>query len=237
MSAVLEERVCVESLGKTFTLYNQGEGATEIPVFKDLNLRVGAGQCVVLSGVSGVGKSTLIRTIYGNYTPSRGSVKVAHRGRMENLQAVSSRVLLDIRRESLGYVSQFLRVIPRISTLKLVATPLLELGVPEDEAEARAVKLLRQLRLPERLWSLPPATFSGGEQQRVNIARSFVSERPVLLLDEPTASLDAGNRETVVELIRESLTAGVAMLGIFHDHDVRDQVATSLFEVEAFKAA
>lgn len=237
MSAVLEERICVEGLGKTFTLYNQGEEATEIPVFKDLELRVAGGQCVVLAGVSGVGKSTLIRTIYGNYTPSEGSVKVAHRGRMENLQAVSSRVLLDIRRESLGYVSQFLRVIPRISTLKLVATPLLELGVPEDEAEARAVKLLRQLRLPERLWSLPPATFSGGEQQRVNIARSFVSERPVLLLDEPTASLDAGNRETVVELIRESLEAGVAMLGIFHDHDVRDQVATSLFEVEAFKAA
>ena len=237
MSAVLEERICVEGLGKTFTLYSQGEEATEIPVFKDLELRVAGGQCVVLAGVSGVGKSTLIRTIYGNYTPSEGSVKVAHRGRMENLQAVSSRVLLDIRRESLGYVSQFLRVIPRISTLKLVATPLLELGVPEDEAEARAVKLLRQLRLPERLWSLPPATFSGGEQQRVNIARSFVSERPVLLLDEPTASLDAGNRETVVELIRESLEAGVAMLGIFHDHDVRDQVATSLFEVEAFKAA
>jgi alpha-D-ribose 1-methylphosphonate 5-triphosphate synthase subunit PhnL len=156
---------------------------------------------------------------------------------MVNLLEVNPRTLLDIRRESLGYVSQFLRVIPRISTLKLVATPLLELGVVEDEAEARAVKLLRQLRLPERLWSLPPATFSGGEQQRVNIARSFVSERPILLLDEPTASLDAANRETVVELIRESLAAGVAMLGIFHDLDVRDQVATELFEVEAFKAA
>jgi len=198
---------------------------------------VGAGQCVVLAGVSGVGKSTLIRTIYGNYTPSRGTVHVAHRGAMVNLLEVNPRTLLDIRRESLGYVSQFLRVIPRISALKLVATPLLELGVEEDEAEARAVKLLRQLRLPERLWSLPPATFSGGEQQRVNIARSFVSERPILLLDEPTASLDAANRETVVELIRESLAAGVAMLGIFHDLDVRDQVATELFEVEAFKAA
>ncbi len=200
-------------------------------------MTVGAGQCVVLAGVSGVGKSTLIRTIYGNYTPSRGTVHVAHRGAMVNLLEVNPRTLLDIRRESLGYVSQFLRVIPRISALKLVATPLLELGVEEDEAEARAVKLLRQLRLPERLWSLPPATFSGGEQQRVNIARSFVSERPILLLDEPTASLDAANRETVVELIRESLAAGVAMLGIFHDLDVRDQVATELFEVEAFKAA
>jgi len=232
-----QERVRVEGLGKTFTLYNQGETPTEIPVFQDLKLTVRAGQCVVLAGVSGVGKSTLIRTIYGNYTPSRGNVHVAHRGAMLNLLEVNPRTLLDIRRESLGYVSQFLRVIPRISTLKLVATPLLELGVEEDEAEARAVKLLRQLRLPERLWSLPPATFSGGEQQRVNIARSFVSERPILLLDEPTASLDAGNRETVVALIRESLAAGVAMLGIFHDQDVRDQVATELFEVESFKAA
>lgn len=237
MNAMQDERVRVEGLGKTFTLYNQGETPTEIPVFQDLALTVGAGQCVVLAGVSGVGKSTLIRTIYGNYTPSRGNVHVAHRGAMVNLLEVNPRTLLDIRRESLGYVSQFLRVIPRISTLKLVATPLLELGVEEDEAEARAVKLLRQLRLPERLWSLPPATFSGGEQQRVNIARSFVSERPILLLDEPTASLDAANRETVVELIRESLAAGVAMLGIFHDLDVRDQVATELFEVEAFKAA
>lgn len=237
MNAMQDERVRVEGLGKTFTLHNQGETPTEIPVFQDLALTVGAGQCVVLAGVSGVGKSTLIRTIYGNYTPSRGNVHVAHRGAMVNLLEVNPRTLLDIRRESLGYVSQFLRVIPRISTLKLVATPLLELGVEEDEAEARAVKLLRQLRLPERLWSLPPTTFSGGEQQRVNIARSFVSERPILLLDEPTASLDAANRETVVELIRESLAAGVAMLGIFHDLDVRDQVATELFEVEAFKAA
>ncbi len=237
MNAMQDERVRVEGLGKTFTLHNQGETPTEIPVFQDLALTVGAGQCVVLAGVSGVGKSTLIRTIYGNYTPSRGNVHVAHRGAMVNLLEVNPRTLLDIRRESLGYVSQFLRVIPRISTLKLVATPLLELGVEEDEAEARAVKLLRQLRLPERLWPLPPATFSGGEQQRVNIARSFVSERPILLLDEPTASLDAANRETVVELIRESLAAGVAMLGIFHDLDVRDQVATELFEVEAFKAA
>ena len=237
MNAMQDERVRVEGLGKTFTLHNQGETPTEIPVFQDLALTVGAGQCVVLAGVSGVGKSTLIRTIYGNYTPSRGNVHVAHRGAMVNLLQVNPRTLLDIRRESLGYVSQFLRVIPRISTLKLVATPLLELGVEEGEAEARAVKLLRQLRLPERLWSLPPATFSGGEQQRVNIARSFVSERPILLLDEPTASLDAANRETVVELIRESLAAGVAMLGIFHDLDVRDQVATELFEVEAFKAA
>ena len=237
MNAMQDERVRVEGLGKTFTLYNQGETPTEIPVFQDLALTVRAGQCVVLAGVSGVGKSTLIRTIYGNYTPSRGNVHVAHRGAMLNLLEVNPRTLLDIRRESLGYVSQFLRVIPRISTLKLVLTPLLELGVEEDEAEARAVKLLRQLRLPERLWSLPPATFSGGEQQRVNIARSFVSERPILLLDEPTASLDAANRETVVELIRESLAAGVAMLGIFHDLDVRDQVATELFEVEAFKAA
>lgn len=237
MNAMQDERVRVEGLGKTFTLHNQGETPTEIPVFQDLALTVGAGQCVVLAGVSGVGKSTLIRTIYGNYTPSRGNVHVAHRGAMVNLLEVNPRTLLDIRRESLGYVSQFLRVIPRISTLKLVATPLLELGIEEDEAEARAVKLLRQLRLPERLWPLPPATFSGGEQQRVNIARSFVSERPILLLDEPTASLDAANRETVVELIRESLAAGVAMLGIFHDLDVRDQVATELFEVEAFKAA
>jgi alpha-D-ribose 1-methylphosphonate 5-triphosphate synthase subunit PhnL len=195
------------------------------------------GECVVLAGESGVGKSTLMRTIYGNYLPSGGGVHVHHDGAMVDITKAAAHDVLAIRRRTLGYVSQFLRVIPRISTLDLVIEPLLENGVPADEARERAVTILNALRLPQAHWSLPPATFSGGEQQRVNIARSFVREYPVLLLDEPTASLDAANRAIVVELIKAALAKGAAMVGIFHDLDVRDAVATRLFNVSDFKAA
>lgn len=228
-------RIIVEGLAKTFVLHNQD--AASIPVFAGLELAVRPGECVVLAGESGVGKSTLMRSIYGNYLPSSGSVRVLHDGAYVELSAAPPHAVLDIRRRTLGYVSQFLRVIPRIATLDLVMEPLLENGVDRDEAEARAVALLSALRLPEEHWKLPPATFSGGEQQRVNIARSFIREYPILLLDEPTASLDAANRAIVVELIQAALGRGAAMIGIFHDLDVRDRVATRLFEVERFKAA
>lgn len=228
-------RIRVTGLGKTFRLYKDGEAPTVIPVFDRLTLEVRPGECVVLAGASGVGKSTLMRAIYGNYLPSHGSVSILHAGTWVDIASCAPRRLLAVRRGTLGYVSQFLRVIPRIPTLQLVMEPLLENGVPAHAAEARARTMLAKLRLPERLWALPPATFSGGEQQRVNIARSFVTERPVMLLDEPTASLDAANRETVVALIHEALARGAAMVGIFHDADVRDAVATRLFDVESFR--
>jgi alpha-D-ribose 1-methylphosphonate 5-triphosphate synthase subunit PhnL len=227
--------IVVEDLAKTFVLHN-ADSAT-IPVFDRLSLEVGPGECVVLAGESGVGKSTLMRSIYGNYLPTQGAVRVLHDGAYVDItQALPHRVL-DVRRRTLGYVSQFLRVIPRISTLQLVMEPLLENGVAHDEAHARATELLSALRLPKAHWDLPPATFSGGEQQRVNIARSFIRKYPVLLLDEPTASLDAENRAIVVQLIKQALAEGAAMIGIFHDHDVRDAVATRLFSVSEFKAA
>lgn len=225
----------VENLSKLFTLHNQGNAV--IPVFEALELMVYPGECVVLAGESGVGKSTLMRTIYGNYLPSGGGVHVLHDGAPVDITQAAAHDVLAIRRRTLGYVSQFLRVIPRISTLDLVIEPLLENGVPAAEAHDRAVALLQVLRLPQAHWALPPATFSGGEQQRVNIARSFVREYPVLLLDEPTASLDAANRAIVVDLIKAALAKGAAMVGIFHDLDVRDAVATRLFNVTQYKAA
>lgn len=227
--------IVVEDLAKTFVLHN-AESAV-IPVFERLRLEVGPGECVVLAGESGVGKSTLMRSIYGNYMPTNGAVRVLHDGAYVDITQASPHEVLDIRRRTLGYVSQFLRVIPRIPTLQLVMEPLLENGVPVEEARERASSLLSALRLPQAHWELPPATFSGGEQQRVNIARSFIRDYPVLLLDEPTASLDAENRAIVVQLIRKALDAGAAMIGIFHDHDVRDAVATRLFPVAEFKAA
>jgi len=227
--------IVVHDLAKTFVLHNADSAA--IPVFDQLRLEVGPGECVVLAGESGVGKSTLMRAIYGNYLPTAGSVQVLHDGAYVDITRALPHEVIDVRRRTLGYVSQFLRVIPRISTLQLVTEPLLENGVDPEAARARAEALLTALRLPRAHWDLPPATFSGGEQQRVNIARSFIRNYPVLLLDEPTASLDAENRAIVVGLIREALAAGAAMIGIFHDHDVRDAVATRLFSVTDFKAA
>jgi alpha-D-ribose 1-methylphosphonate 5-triphosphate synthase subunit PhnL len=135
------------------------------------------------------------------------------------------RAILDVRRRTLGYVSQFLRVIPRVSTRDLVAERLAVMDMDPGEAKERAERLLARLNIPERLWSLAPATFSGGEQQRVNIARSFIRDYPILLLDEPTASLDGDNRRTVVEMILEAKRGGAAIVGIFHDDEVRERVA------------
>ena len=222
----------VDNLEKHFTLHNAG--GAHIPVFEGLNLSVSQGECVVLAGVSGVGKSTLMRSIYGNYLPTDGAVRVRHKGEMVDITTAPPFQLLDIRRRTLGYVSQFLRVIPRISTMDLVMQPLLENGVDADEARDRASEILELLQLPRAHWDLPPATFSGGEQQRVNIARSFAIDFDVLLLDEPTASLDAANRERVIKLIERALSRGTAMIGIFHDEDVRNVVATRFFEVSEF---
>ena len=224
--------IAVEDVAKTFVLHNQS--GIRLPVLADVSLAVSAGEAVVLSGPSGAGKSTLLRILYGNYRPSTGLVLVRHAGSFVDLVTAAPRAVLEVRRRTLGWVSQFLRVIPRITTLDLVRDPLLARGVADAEATRRARDMLARMNLPESLWSLPPQTFSGGEQQRVNIARSLVDPAPVLLLDEPTASLDAANREVVVDLIEDARRRGSAIVGIFHDETVRARVATRLVDVTAF---
>jgi alpha-D-ribose 1-methylphosphonate 5-triphosphate synthase subunit PhnL len=235
MTRAYEPMIRVEGLAKTFVLHVQG--GVEIPVLSGVDLEVRIGECVVLGGPSGSGKSTLLRSIYANYLPDAGRVLVRHDGGWVDMAAAEARVVLDVRRRTMGYVSQFLRVIPRVATIDIVAEPLRLIGLGADEARARAAVLLERLALPERLWHVPPATFSGGEQQRVNIARSFVRDYPVLLLDEPTASLDAANRATVEALIGEARERGSAIVGIFHDARVREAVATRVFDVTAYKTA
>jgi alpha-D-ribose 1-methylphosphonate 5-triphosphate synthase subunit PhnL len=225
MSWLLEAR----GLGKSFTLHLQG-GVT-LPVLRGLHLAVAAGECVALAGPSGAGKSTLMRCLYGNYGAGAGRIMIRHRGATVDFAAADPRLVREIRRETLGYVSQFLRVIPRVPAIDIVAEPLMARGVPRDDALARAGALLARLNLPARLHHLPPATFSGGEQQRVNLARGFAPDYPVMLLDEPTASLDAANREVVIGLIAEAKARGAAIIGIFHDAEVRDRVADRLFDV------
>lgn len=226
-------RLSVSGLCKTFTLHTQG--GTRIPVFAGLNLSVRAGECVCLHGASGSGKSTLLRSLYANYKPQAGAVRVEHDGEIIDLVTADPWQITAVRRRTIGYVSQFLRVIPRVPTLEIVAEPALALGLSRDAVERRARALLARLNIPERLWGLAPATFSGGEQQRVNIARGFIVDYPVLLLDEPTASLDAANRQVVVDLILEAKTRGAAIVGIFHDAEVRQRVADRLFEVSAYR--
>jgi alpha-D-ribose 1-methylphosphonate 5-triphosphate synthase subunit PhnL len=218
-----------EGLGKGFTLHLQG--GTRIPVLRGIELEVAPGECVALAGASGAGKSTLMRCLYGNYGVGEGRILLRHRGEVLDLATADPRSVREIRRDTLGYVSQFLRVIPRVPTLDIVAEPLVAHGLPREAARAEAAALLSRLNLPARLHGLPPATFSGGEQQRVNLARGFAPRYPILLLDEPTASLDAGNRAVVIGLIDEAKRAGAAIIGIFHDTEVRDQVADRLFEV------
>jgi alpha-D-ribose 1-methylphosphonate 5-triphosphate synthase subunit PhnL len=227
--------IILEDVRKSFTLHLQ-DGMV-IPVFEAASLAVRAGECVVLTGASGIGKSTLLKLIYGNYKPLGGRLLLRHGDEEIDLARASPHKMLEIRRRTVGYVSQFLRCVPRVPAIDVVAEPLLALGVAHEAARERAGALLRRLRIPERLLALPPATFSGGEQQRVNIARGFIHGYPLLLLDEPTASLDADNRSTVVELIKEATAAGAAIVGVFHDPDVRDAVADRLVDIEGLRAA
>lgn len=220
----------VRGAAKSFTLHARGEAL--IPVFASLDLDLRAGECVALAGHSGSGKSTLMRCLYGNYAASAGSVEVRHDDRWVDMGAAPAHEVIEVRRRTLGYVSQFLRVIPRVAALDIVAEPLRRLGVAAEAAREEARRWLARLNLPEPLWSLPPATFSGGEQQRVNLARGLIARRPILLLDEPTASLDADNRAVVIELVREARARGTAIVGIFHDAEVRTAVATRHFDVE-----
>ena len=219
---------------KTFTMHLRG--GIRLPVMSNATLEVRAGECVVLGGPSGIDKSSILKMIYGNYAVDRGEILIAHDGGMHDIATATPRQTLDIRRRTLGYVSQFLRTVPRVGALDIVAEPLAARGTAVEEAREVAARMLTRLNLPEALWQLPPATFSGGEQQRVNIARGFITDHSVLLLDEPTASLDAANRAVVVEMIREKKDRGTALLGIFHDEDVRGQVADRIVDVGAFSA-
>ena len=222
----------VSDVAKSFTMHLRG--GIVLPVVENVGFEVHAGECVVLGGPSGAGKSSLLKMVYGNYGVDAGTIRLKHHGAWVDLATASPRDVIELRRDSIGYVSQFLRTVPRVSALDVVAEPLVARGVSRDVAQERARALLTRLNLPERLWSLPPATFSGGEQQRVNIARGFITDHPVLLLDEPTASLDATNRQVVVEMIADKKRAGVALLGIFHDEEVRAAVADRIVDVTAF---
>jgi len=211
-----------ENLKKGFTLHTQN--GIHLSVLSNLSLAVKAGECVALTGASGSGKSTFMRCLYGNYRVDSGSIWVKHGSKWVDLTRTEPHQLLAIRQRTIGYVSQFLRVIPRVAALDVAAEPLLELGMELNEAREKAAQMFARLNLPERLWSVSPTTFSGGEKQRVNIARALLVNYPILLLDEPTSALDATNASVVIDLLQERKAAGCAMIGIFHDDEVLTQV-------------
>ena len=231
MTAMIE----IINAEKTFTMHLQG--GILLPVVRGVSFEVDAGECVVLAGPSGAGKSSILKMIFGNYRCDGGRIGIRHDGAVIDLARAEPRDVLSVRRATIGYVSQFLRAVPRVATVDVVAEPLIATGTSREEARERAGQLLRRLNIPERLWTLPPSTFSGGEQQRVNIARGFISDHPILLLDEPTASLDAANREVVVGLIDEKKRAGVAMVAIVHDDEIRRLIAERVVDVTSFAAA
>jgi alpha-D-ribose 1-methylphosphonate 5-triphosphate synthase subunit PhnL len=224
-----------DALTKSFTLHLQG--GVRIPVLVGVGLRVHAGECVVLAGPSGAGKSTLMRSLYGNYRAGSGRILIRHHDEMIDLAGADPRTILAIRHDTLGYVSQFLRVVPRVPALEIVAEVLIGRGSTPDEARVVAAELLLRLNIARRLHSLPPATFSGGEQQRINLARGFIGNHPVLLLDEPTASLDAENRAVVVAMINEAKARGTAIVAICHDAEVREAIADRLFSLTPVQEA
>jgi alpha-D-ribose 1-methylphosphonate 5-triphosphate synthase subunit PhnL len=222
-------------LAKSFTLHLRG--GLLMQVLSNVDLDVRGGECVVLSGPSGAGKSTLMRSLYGNYRAESGSILIRHRGQTVDIATADPRTILAVRHETLGYVSQFLRVVPRVPALDVVAEILLARGIDQPTAREKARALLLKLNIPSRLHAIPPATFSGGEQQRVNLARGFIAGHPILLLDEPTASLDAENRAVVIDMVRDAKANGTAIVAICHDADVRDAIADRVFTLTPLQDA
>ena len=233
MSALrVDELLRVEGLSKAFTLHLHG--GARLPVVHGVAFSVAAGECVVLGGPSGAGKSSILKMAFGNYLAGEGRILVADGERVIDVARAGAREILDARRRIIGYVSQFLRVIPRVGAIDIVAAAARESGLDRAAARERAASLLARLRVPERLWSVPPATFSGGEQQRVNVARGFAGGHRLLVLDEPTASLDVANRQAVIDLIVERKAMGTGFLAAFHDDDVRARVADRIVDVSLF---
>lgn len=220
---------------KTFTMHLRG--GIRLPVVSDFCLTAKVGECAVLVGPSGVGKSSILKMIYGSYRCDAGHILLNHDGHAFDIASATPRLMMTLRGRAMGYVSQFLRAVPRVPTIDVVAEPLFAAGMDKAAAREQAAGLLRRLNISSRLWDLPPATFSGGEQQRVNIARGFLPDRPLLLLDEPTASLDADNRAVVIDLIAEKKRRGTAIVAIVHDDQVRERISDSLTDVSRFTAA
>ncbi|MFH0782838.1 MAG: phosphonate C-P lyase system protein PhnL [Pseudomonadota bacterium] len=223
--------ITVENLTKTFTLHILGD--KKIVACRDVSFHVPSGGFLGLAGPSGAGKSTVLKCMYRTYLAGSGAIRYQSAAYgMVDLATLPDQTVIDIRHREMGYVSQFLRVIPRVSALDVVMEPIVSRnGVTRDAARKRAVSLLERLRIPDHLFDAYPATFSGGEQQRVNIARAVSWKPRLLLLDEPTASLDQDSVGIVLDILTELRQEGTTMIGIFHDAALLQSVTDSVFHI------
>ncbi|NER28173.1 MAG: phosphonate C-P lyase system protein PhnL [Symploca sp. SIO1C4] len=208
----------VKGLTKNFNLHEQGK---ILPGIQAISLTVKSGQLTALTGVSGAGKSSLLKCIYRTYLPQSGEINYhTAEGNWIDITTAKEHEILNLRRKEISFVTQFLHCLPRQTTLDVVAKPLFDLGCERSQARNKAAILLKKMQLPERLWTISPATFSGGEKQRVNLARGMVSSPRLLLLDEPTASLDANTSQLVIELIQSVKQMGAGILAVFHSPEL-----------------
>lgn len=207
----------IEHLSKSFTLHRVNR---RIQGCDDVSFSIEPGEFVGITGRSGSGKSTILRCIWRTNLPEKGRILYdsARFGTID-LCTASQRQMLYLRAYELGYVSQFLSALPRQTAYEIVLKSALEaFGASERErAEAETERMLRHFDLDEELWELYPRTFSGGEKLRLNIAAAMIKRPRLLLLDEPTASLDDASKLKVRELIEQLKEQGTTMLGIFHD--------------------
>lgn len=223
-------RLKVNNLAKQFTLHRRGGILVE--GFKDINFTLDNGQLLALSGPSGAGKSSILKTIYRTYLANDGEILFRRNDdSVVDMAACTESQILTLRRREIGFVTQFLKILPRISALDGVAHPLIEIGVTKEEALEKARNLLTRLGIREELFDLSPLTFSGGEQQRVNIARGIIAPKDLILLDEPTASLDEKSSSIVLDLLDDLKNRGIALIAIFHDQRKIDRIADKAIDV------
>jgi len=211
----MDTLIALEGLYKAFTTHHLEK---TIEPLKNMSFEVGKGEFMGIVGRSGSGKSTIIKCIYRTYLPTKGHIWYDSQafGKVD-LATLSERQMTHLRKYEIGYVSQFLSVMPRTTSLELVVQSLLEMGEDLTSATEKAKEALRHFAIPEKLWDSYPNTFSGGEKLRLNIACAIVKNPRLLLLDEPTASLDNESKQKVREVIEKLKNAGTTMIGIFHD--------------------
>ncbi|WP_129672118.1 phosphonate C-P lyase system protein PhnL [Candidatus Chloroploca sp. Khr17] len=203
----------VEDLSKNFVIHALGR---TIPAFQGVSFALEAGSLLLIRGPNGAGKSSLLRCLYRTYLPDRGRAIYATTDGMIDLASAADVDIALLRRTEIGHVTQFLRPRPRVTALDLVAEPLLVAGHSLAEAREAAADWLGSLGLKAAIWQAYPSTFSGGEQQKINLARAMIAPRRLLLLDEPTAALDPDARAALCSRISVLKAAGVAMIGVFH---------------------
>lgn len=223
----------VIQFGKTFTNHQL---QTKRKAVSNIDFKLEKGQFLGIVGKSGSGKSTILKSIYRTYLPDEGHIYFdSERFGKVDLTKVTERQMIYLRKHEIGYVSQFLNVMPRTTSRELVENAILEMGESEQTAKVEAEKALSHFELDERLWDTFPNTFSGGEKLRLNIAMATVKKPRLLLLDEPTASLDQQSKLKVREVIEKLKNSGTTLVGIFHDIEFMENLCDHVYDMNCRK--